>query len=174
MEKMLRTQIKQAERINEENQKLFEIQAEEEGMKNSLMELTEYLETAMTNTTKNSHSLDQKVMTMLHYTSTMTRIDNLMTKVETLLDLVHCPYGTCTRIIDELSAKHNIGNIKTYPLIGELLYVEATSDKIIITLHNITLQEGAVIKVKCLPFMVQGEQVKTHIEGTYQVNTGKG
>ena len=174
MEKMLRTQIKQAERINEENQKLFEIQAEEEGMKNSLMELTEYLETAMTNTTKNSHSLDQKVMTMLHYTSTMTRIDNLMTKVETLLDLVHCPYGTCTRIIDELSAKHNIGNIKTYPLIGELLYVEATSDKIIITLHNITLQEGAVIKVKCLPFMAQGEQVKTHIEGTYQVNTGKG
>ena len=174
MEKMLRTQIIQAQEINKENKELYKLKAEEEGIKDNVIELTKYLETAITNSTENSHQLEQRLMTLLHYITLMQKIENLETKIETLLDLVNCPYGTCTRIISELANKHLIGEIKTYPLMGELLNVEVNNEKISIQIQNITVEEGLIIKVKCIPFSYQDETVITDITGTYLANKGKG
>ena len=131
MENLLRNQIKEAETINSGTKELYRLRTEEENLKSNIVDLTKYLEESFDKTTTDTHRLEKTIVSLLHRLTINSKIENLSTKVETLLDILHCPHGKCTKILEDISARHNIGNTRTITLMAELLTVEITENKII-------------------------------------------
>ena len=162
---MLRSQIQVAEKIEDEHKILFKIKREEEKLETSLKDITIYLEQALANTsdanTENHHS----ITVLMRFVTINERIRNMEKMIDTLTDIIHCPFSRCVGILDDVMSRNNIGTPDTYLVIAQTMRTEFEQGKVKVILKNITIESDRIIKIRCIPFNQGQNTVKLDYKG---------
>ena len=162
---MLRSQIQVAERIEEEHRTLFKIKKEEEKLETSLKDITIYLEQALANTSDANTENHHDITVIMRFVTINERIRNMEKMIDTITDIIHCPFSRCVGILDDVMARNNIGSPDTYLMIAENMRTEFEKGKVKVILKNITVQSDRIMKIKCIPFRKGQETVKLSYKG---------
>ena len=175
---MLRSQIQVAEKIEAEHKILFKIKREEEKLETSLKDITIYLEQALANTSDANTENHHDITVMMRFVTINERIRNMEKMIDTITDIIHCPFSRCVGILDDVMSRNNIGTPDTYLMIAQTMRTEFEKGKVKVILKNITIESNRIVKIRCIPFN-QGQQTvkldyKGHIsigdQGYFQIN----
>ena len=168
---MLRSQIQVAERIEDEHKILFKIKKEEEKLETSLKDITIYLEQALANTSDANTENHQDITAIMRFVTINERIRNMEKMIDTITDIIHCPFSRCVGILDDIMARNNIGSPDTYLMIAEHMRTQFEKGKVKVILKNITVQSDKIMKIRCIPFRKGQETVKMNFEGQIAIGT---
>ena len=172
MEAMLRSQLKMAERVENEHNILFKIKEEEEHLETSLKEITIFLENALANTSDATSKNHQDTAILMRFTTLSQRCNNLEKMIDTVTDIIHCPFSRCVPILDDFLSRNNIGTPITYLMIAETLKTEFKNGKVKVILKNITIESSNMLSIKCIPFLQGTEPVKLDYKGKFAEKGG--
>ena len=167
--KMLRAQIQVAEKLEAEHKTLFQIKKEDEKLETTLQDITIYLESALANTSDANTENHHDISALMRFVTVSERLKNTDTILDTLLDIVHCPYSRCVGILDDVMARNNIGSSETYLMIAETMRTVYTQGKVKVIMKNITVQSDRTISMKCIPFKQGKDVVKLEYKGEISI-----